>query len=106
MKISKTSIVGALLLFSAPLAAQGSKVVTFSLTKGELATEQSRRVLLDRIEAHSFRSCDTGSPIVSTKTKRECAIDLRDQFIKGIDDEALTLLVKSEGEKPFLAARR
>lgn len=106
MKITQTSFAWALLLLSAPLAAQQGKVVTFSFTKSELATDETRRVLLERMEAHSFRSCSSPSPIVSMEAKEECAIDLRDQFIEAINDEELTLLVQSESDLPFRTARR
>ena len=106
MKLTQTSFAGALLLLSAPLAAEQGKVITFSFTKSELATEETRRVLLERIEAHSFRSCSSPSPMVSIEAKKRCAIDLRDQFLEAIDNEALTRLVQSESEMPFRTARR
>ena len=106
MKISKTLIVGALLSLAAPAAALSGEVVTFSFKKSELETQASRQSLLDRIELHSFRSCDTGSALASEKTIKRCAVDLRDQFIKAIDDEALNQLAQSQSDKPFRTARR
>lgn len=106
MKLSQTAFAGAVFLISAPLAAQQGKVITFSFTKSELATEETRRVLLERMEAHSFKSCSSPSPMVSIKAKKKCAIDLRDQFLEEIDDEALTLLVQSESDEPFHTALR
>lgn len=106
MKLTQTSFAGALLLLSAPLAAQQGRVVTFSFTESELASEETRRVLLERMEAHSFRSCSSPSPMVSIEAKKKCAVDLRDQFLEAIDDEELTLLVQSESRLPFHTARR
>lgn len=106
MKVSKSLIAGAFISLAAPAMASGGEMVTFSFMKSELETSDSRQLLLDRITAHSMRACDTGTIFATPDAVRRCADDLREQFIKAIDDDALSLLARSEEKVQFRTARR
>jgi len=81
-------------------------VVEFSFKESELATQASRALLLDRIEEHSKRSCETASAVATIVAVRRCAEDLTDQFVNAIGDEELSQLVEVGEVAPYHSASR
>ncbi|MEP3052499.1 MAG: UrcA family protein [Erythrobacter sp.] len=89
-----------------PHVAHAGERVDFAYNAKELATAATRQALLERIETVSFRSCETSSAIAPRDAVDRCAADLRDQFVKAIADDNLTLLAKSGSKTAFQSASR
>lgn len=87
-----------------PHVALAGEKVDFAYNASELATAATREALLDRIEAVSFKSCRTSSRIAPRDAVERCAADLRDQFVKAIADDDLTLLAESSSRSEFRSA--
>lgn len=106
MQFSKRHLVLFSVLSSAPQVAHAGEVVEFALTKNELSTSENREALLDRMTKFSIERCRDGSGFAGKPAVRKCAEDLRTQFVKEIDHEALTLLVEMRARDRFRSARR
>lgn len=106
MQIRTKLIAATVLAIAVPHVALAGEKVDFAYNASELATAATREVLLDRIEAVSFKSCRTSSPIAPRDAVERCAVDLRDQFVKAIADDDLTLLAKSGSKTEFRSASR
>jgi UrcA family protein len=106
MLSSKVLLATAFLAMIAPHVANAGEVVKFSFRENELATPDKRELLLDRIEKASAQSCESASPLVPEVSKKRCADDLAGQFVRAIDNNALTLLAESQASATYRTARR
>ncbi|MEL7190520.1 MAG: UrcA family protein [Pseudomonadota bacterium] len=106
MRFSKTIIVPVVLAIATPQVAYAGEVVEFSLQKSELSTPKARELLLDRMTKFAMRNCRDSSVIAPRDAVARCAEDLRAQFVRAIDDDALTLLLDAQGRKTYRSASR
>ncbi len=97
-------IVAAVIVTSTPHVALAKEKVDFVYKPSELTNANKRSQLLERIENVSYKSCKTSSRLAPEESVERCARDLRDQFVKAIADENLTLLVQSDSRTPFRSA--
>jgi UrcA family protein len=106
MKLSKTLIFPVVLALAAPQIASAGQVVEFSLKKGELSTPEARELLLERMTNFTVKNCRDSSAVATKDAVASCAADLRAQFVRAIDHEALTLLAETQGRKIYRSASR
>lgn len=106
MRLSKTLFALSALTFAAPLAASNGVMVEFSLNKSELASTESRQVLLDRMTQFATAECKASSFLMTRNAVKSCADDLMGQFLKEIGDDGLTLLAEAHTREVYRSASR
>lgn len=106
MQKSKILLIATACVLATPGSGYAHEAVLFSFTKGELATSDTRELLLERIEKHSRKSCKKGSSLATIEAVKRCTKDLKQQFVRAIDDDALTLLASTDGQRRVRTARR
>lgn len=106
MRLSKTLIIPVILAIATPQVANAGEVVEFSLQESELSTPEARELLLDRMTKFTVRNCRDSSVLAPKDAVARCAADLRTQFVRAINNDALTLLVEAQGRDIYRSASR
>lgn len=105
MRYSKLFLIPALAALSVPQIALADTVVEFKFVEMELASEESRAELLDRIFKHSRRECRGKTPVNWPGAVRDCADELTEQFVAAIGNEELSQLAAT-GSPMYRSASR
>lgn len=100
MTLLKSTCIAMTLGLAVLPATAHAEVVEFAFKASELATDTTRKALLERIEARAKEACRFGDPFSTRKARKRCAENLTVQFVAAIDDEALTVL--ANGKNPAL----
>lgn len=91
-------LVSSLAMAATPVSARTGAVVNFSYKASELATEQGRLALVERMTAATYALC-SGSQSEAYPTVKKCRLDIEKQFIAAIGDPSLVATYKGDAVK-------